>query len=158
MANVNWDEERPDDAPLAPGEYLAEVVAATEKYSQGGDLMFALRFETRGDGAPQHLCYDNLMLQGKGLSIALAKLKAMGFDRVHATIDAKQLIGRRVRLACIIEEYNGRQSLKPDIRADGFKCGYLPVEQGAPVPAAPRATGGAAGAPDAAADGEPAPF
>ena len=94
------------------GVYLAEVVKdGTEqrKSSNTGDPMFNVAFKDVNTG--DFLCYDSIMLAGRGLGIGHKKLVMLGVvdpDAPDWEVDAFDLIGKR---AVVIEEVTGSGGL-----------------------------------------------
>lgn len=117
------------------GVYHVEVNNAEDKTTIKGEKRIALTLSQVGtDG--QLVCFDSLMMQGKGLGITKGKLKQLGIDLDKDDFDSQDLIGRRVHVACVFGKPNdkGNRYLEVDIRAKGSKCGYW-TEADPPKPA-----------------------
>lgn len=119
----DWDAAK--NTELKPGIYQVEVVACTPKTSQSGNRMWSVRLHAVEFDAM--LCYDNMMLTGKGAGMTAAKLELLGFAR-GSQVDAPDLVGRRAWVSVLEKEYNGKVNLAVDISAPGSKCGYFAVE------------------------------
>lgn len=117
--DLNWTAA--DFGVPQPGYHLVTVGEAKEGRSQKGDAYLNLRLDVK-DG--ERLCYDILMCQGKGLSIGLAKLKALGVKEGSPRINPQELVGRRVWVYTDFEEYQGKTSLKVKTTFQPFSCGY----------------------------------
>lgn len=124
---------------VEPGTYRAEVKDVREKTSRGGDAMLSLYFKDVDSG--EGLCWDNVMLSGRGVGIGVKKMRAL--DGVteegdeYVFIDSGELIGRRCMLDVIHEEYDGKTRCVVDFAATdearGVFFGYGPeVPGGAP--------------------------
>lgn len=122
-----------DDADVqvglpAEGEHLAYLRKATLKNSQRGEEMAELEFQSNGGGL---LCYDTVMLEGRGLGIGLKKLQQLGValkdeDRGKWVVDdIETWEGRQVYLTIRHEEFNGKTRAKVDFEVEGF--GYRMV-------------------------------
>ena len=122
--DLNWEGTSDDGFSLPePGVYLAEVGSVEVKRSAVGDQYFSVKLnDAKTHGA---LCWDTLMLGGKGKSIGMAKLRQLGVEEGTKSLDPNSLYGRRVKVSIMHGEFEGRKQAKVDIRADGFKCGYL---------------------------------
>ena len=70
------------------------------------------------------VCFDIIMLQGKGIGIGLQKLMALGFSKEDSEIVAAELMGRRAFVALKQETYEGQKRLAVDISAKGSSVGY----------------------------------
>ena len=102
------------------GVILGEVKNCEVKHSKkNGDPYFNVHWHDAGAfGAGKFVCFDIVMLAGKGRTIGIAKLKALGFQEVKdeasgkyvINADAVDLIGRRAWLNLGWEEFE---------RADG---------------------------------------
>jgi hypothetical protein len=120
----------------APGTYLAEVDAkGTElRHSKrSGDPMFNVAFKDVQTG--KLLCYDTIMMGGRGVGIGHKKLIVLGVvdpDAEEWDVEAIHLVGRRVNLTIKHEEYTGndgkaKTTCKVDFDAnDSF--GYAVVD------------------------------
>lgn len=140
MVNLNRDQAEALDFPrFKEGVYYVEVKASEERIAQSSAAYFNVTLAAVEHGM-QTICYDILMLAGKGHGIGLAKLDALGFEKRH-TLEAGELVGRRVYAALVEEEYQGKKRLCVDIGAEGAKCGYWPEgDDGAPDTVKPGAT------------------
>ena len=124
MAQLNWgDYEEPERFErMGPGRYLVEIEDASEKTSKAGDAYFNLRLKAVGFG--KVLCFDVVMLAGKGRGIGYAKLKALGVTEKDEQLAAAELIGRRAYVEVESEEYDGKTRLSVSIGAEDSLCGY----------------------------------
>lgn len=131
---LDWTDVSEDGFALpSAGEHMAEVSSVDERTSRNGDAMLSIGLRDAVDG--RHLCYDIAMLTGKGRPMGMAKLIQLGVAKGTKSFDPASLIGRKVRVWITHEEYEGRTQAKVDARAEGYKCGYLAVDQD-PIPAA----------------------
>lgn len=118
----------------APGKYLAEVQKSEEKQSASGDPMFNIQFKDVETGSL--LCFDTIMLGGRGIGIGHKKLLLLGAvlpnDPVHEVF-AEDLIGKRVWLDIVHEPYVSKKdgakkmAAKPNFnaeRTDNSAFGY----------------------------------
>lgn len=111
------------DVPeLADGVRQATVKAVEGRTSKGGDPMVVVTFKLTGGGEIQ----DFIMLDGAGKSMGLAKLERLGVPKGAAKLNTADLIGRQLSIVCIKSEYNGREQLKIDGKAnqDPYRLGY----------------------------------
>lgn len=98
---------------FGPGVYLADIKGCEVKHSQRtGDPYFNVSWHDAGAfGAGKFICFDIIMLAGKGRSIGLAKLKVLGFEECvddgGPAIEAEpqDLIGRRAWIRIGWDEY-----------------------------------------------------
>ena len=99
------------------GSYLAEVKDIKIKR----DDQFSIGFKDSESGS--FLTWDCLTFKGKALGIARKKIKALGIipdeDGVW-DFEPHELIGSRVNLILIEEEWKGAKQLKPDMNTAGF--------------------------------------
>lgn len=86
----------------------------------------------RQDGG--FLCYDTIMLEGRGLGMGLEKLQAIGVahhdieaGRWHV-VDVEEWLGRSCLLTVKHGEWNGKPRCEVDINSKG--CGYQPLAPG----------------------------
>lgn len=91
--------------PLAPGEYVGEIVAADVKQTKAGSNMLSLEIKTdRGK------VWDNLNLwhsNPKAVEIAKERLSAIGRALgMSAITDTDQLLAKRVKVRVGIQERN----------------------------------------------------
>lgn len=111
-----------------PGWHLAEVKAATRKTSRAGDAMYNLELCTP---AGDWICYDHIMLEGKGNGIGFRRLFALGAARDQGDsveyAEAHQLVGKRVYVFIQHEEYNDKKVAKVGISQG--RAGYLPESE-----------------------------
>jgi hypothetical protein len=93
----------------APGRYLAEVVKCEEKNSnKTGEPYFNVEYKRVDTG--DHLCFDVIMLGGRGLGIGYKKLlilQAIKKNDSIISIEPHQLIGLRVVLDVVHQQYPG---------------------------------------------------
>lgn len=111
-----------------PGWYLAEVTAATRKTSRAGDAMYNLELCTPGG---DWLCYDNIMLEGKGNGIGFRRLFALGAARDQGDsveyAEAHQLVGKRAYVYLKHGEWEGKKRAEVDVSQG--RAGYLPPNE-----------------------------
>jgi len=134
MAQVNWtDYEEPTQnaGSLEPGIYTTIIIAAEERTSKNGDLYFNVTHESTQ--FQRVLCYDNIMLEGRGKNMGLAKLKTLGLlDK--SEINDIDLVG--VKCIVIVEDDSYEKADGKVIKRlgvalnfeDPFRAGYAPVE------------------------------
>ena len=129
---VKYTKKSLDDANLSsvppPGRYLAEVKKCEERVSKGGlgDPMFSVEFKSVDTG--EHLCFDVIMMGGRGIGIGHKKLIQLGVvedGEDNYEVDAHQLIGKRCVLTLKHETYNKKTNAKPDFEANET-FGYEP--------------------------------
>lgn len=129
------DKKEADSGGLAaPGRYYAEVKDAKEKISKSSGVpMFEVYFKDVETGSG--LCYDNIMLGGRGAGIGVKKLKCLDAvleeeGKYVLPDDAAELIGRRCCITIKHEKYtdnNGNAKTKAAIDFDvGESFGYEP--------------------------------
>lgn len=117
---VKVDMTQPD-RDLTPGVDLWEVKTASGKESSNGTPMISLEFK-RVSG--QGVLWDNVMLGGGGWGIGKAKLSALGVPKnFTGDLNVATLVGRRVWVATVVDEYQGKSRLKVDI-AELDHAGY----------------------------------
>ena len=123
---IDWEEY--NDSPkereqLPAGIYNVEVADAEERTSAAGNKYFNIRLKEMEGG--KSLCFDILMLNGKGVRIGLAKLSRLGFvPGQDDEIVAAQLIGKRAWVEVKEDSYEGKTRLVVDINAKSSACGY----------------------------------
>ena len=125
MVRIDWesyDEPAFGDGPLGPGVYRVEVAECVERTSRVGDKYFNVKFKDLDTG--KIVCFDPVMLEGKGASIGLCKLSRLGFEATDSEIIAAQVIGRRAYIGVDNDTYEGKSRLKVDIGYKGSSCGY----------------------------------
>lgn len=126
--DLDWTGTTEDGFTIAPeGTYLAEVDSVEPKRTAGGEM--SLSVQLRDPNSRAQICIDTLMLTGKGRGIGLAKLRQLGVPEGQQKLDPLSLVGRRVRVAIYHEKYEGQPRAKVNIKAEGFKCGYLAVAE-----------------------------
>ncbi len=106
------------------GVYESEVASVEETLTKANDPMWTLKFKQAETGAT--LCYDNLAFSPKGKGMAFLKLKNLGVEKSDSgfyEIDSQELVGRRVTLTLIVDEYKGKKKLAVDVAAEN--CGYM---------------------------------
>lgn len=154
MPNIDWSAEA---SSKKPGIYNAEVYSSVELEGRdSGQPYFLVTFRDVTDNAK--ICHDIVSFSPNAMSMSIAKLKALGFDKEKKQIQADELVGRRCRISVKVEHQEGYEPrLVVDISAkDGFRCGYkaghgpwpLPhgtagewlEDHGASKPAAPKAS------------------
>lgn len=152
MADLNWKaaEER---TTKAPGVYLVEVDEAEERTGKtSGDPYFNVRLkDVKGGGT---LCYDILMLAGKGAGMGYARLRQLGISDETPSLQAAALVGLRAWVIVAEEEWKDEKRLKVIPKwDDGAKAGYWSED----MPPAPHDNANAFGAAPAVED-EDLPF
>lgn len=128
---IDWSEQNestPERSEMPAGIYHIEVANAEERQSASGNAYFSLRLEDLESG--RTLCFDIIMLEGKGLRIGLAKLSRLGFKPGDDDeLVAAQLIGRRGYVSVAEETWKEEKRLKVDISAKTSSCGYWSEEE-----------------------------
>lgn len=126
MVKVNWTETLSND--FKPGYHLAEVKKCAEKKSAAGDPYFNVELYSMGMfGAEGLICFDIIMLDGKGRGLGQAKLKALGFSDKNSDLAPEDLVGRRAWVKVYHDTYEGKQRLKVEsVFEPTFSCGYWP--------------------------------
>jgi len=121
---------------FGPGIYLAEVKACEVRHTSektGSHPYYNVRLHDgafAGDGGL--IAFDNILLAGRGRSIGIAKLKALGFEEVMGDdgkpfidVEPEDLVGRRVWVMVGEDEYGGKVRLKVLTEFEPkFSCGY----------------------------------
>lgn len=126
--HVDWSAA--DRPMLSPGTYLVTVKECKEGISKKGDAFFNVRLNTESfDGRETTLCFDILMMEGKGAGIGLAKLQALGIPKGTADVSAQDLIGRRAWVNVDSQTYDGKTHLKVYTTFDPFELGYWPESE-----------------------------
>ena len=122
--DLNWDGISEEGFKLPPeGTYLAEVDTVEVKISQGGDKY--LNVQLRDAETRENLCYDILMLTGKGAGIGMAKLIQLGIEKGTPRLEPMALTGRRAHVKIYHDTYEGKTRAKVALsNEEGFKCGY----------------------------------
>lgn len=108
--DVDWS-----DPSLEPGEREATVKAVVSVSDSGqplrsknaGDRMVKVVLKLDGGGE----IHDYIMLEGAGAPMGTRKLKALGMQKGEKLIP-DELVGRRVKVECVVQDYNGESSLK----------------------------------------------
>lgn len=122
------DSEVQGDLP-DEGVHLAILHAAVLGRSAKGEQKIDLEFR---DDDSRFLCYDTVMMEGRGLGIGVKKLQQLGVatrdeERGLWTVqDAETWPGNVVWLTLYHEEYNGKTRAKVKFHMEGF--GYKAVE------------------------------
>lgn len=111
-----------DIPALEGGVRTADVKAVEGRTSKKGDPMVVVTFALVGGGEIQ----DFIMLGGDGKAMGLAKLERLGVPKGAGKLNTLDMIGRRLSLVCVKEEYNGREVLKVDGKANQppYRLGY----------------------------------
>ncbi|MEK9724417.1 MAG: hypothetical protein VW405_13175 [Rhodospirillaceae bacterium] len=130
MVHIDRSPE-PHAADLEPGTYLVAVTSCEVKTAKSGFPYFNVELCAL-DHENARLCYDILMLGGRGRDIGNAKLGALGIPADEDDIEPRRLVGRHVRVTVVNETYDGKERLTVDIKAPGSACGYYPVDQPEP--------------------------
>jgi hypothetical protein len=133
MANINWtDYEEPGAfKQLEPGIYSVTVTKCVERQSKSGDTMFDLTLESTQ--FQKTLCYDVIMLEGRGKNMGLAKLKQMGFAERTELMDL-DLEGAKLIVKVEMGGYtkaDGTEVKRLEVAMDfddPFRAGYAPKE------------------------------
>lgn len=111
MPRMNWTET--SGSGYEPGIYLAEVKKCEAKVSKKADPYLNIEWHDTSPIGPQGLiCWDVVMMDGKGRSLGQAKLRALGFDEECELIEPEDLIGRRAWIQVGWQDYNGQKNLK----------------------------------------------
>jgi hypothetical protein len=126
MAKLDWD--LMNESSFAPGCYRVEVAAAEEKTSKKGDPYLNLRLVALDFGRAT-LCFDIIMLAGKGARIGYTKLVELGVPQGTDEVLAASLVGMRAYVWVAHEVYDGKTRLKVFVDADGSACGYSSIDR-----------------------------
>lgn len=128
MVKPDWSASERSFHP--PGDYLVRVSQCELKKSKtSGAQLFNVRLVAEQLTGEPTLCFDTIMLEGKGASIGCAKLEALGFDR-DSEMEAADLVGRRAWVRVKLEEYQGKTNLKVATTFEPtFECGYWPEDE-----------------------------
>ena len=140
MVDLNWNQP---SGGLPPGIYAFKVREAKEKTSKAGQPTIELVLDA--SEFDKKLCYDTISLAGDGWFYGARKLKALGVGEGVSSLDPTVLIGAQGWVAVKEEEYNGRKSLKVDVKlgeAGYFKTAPLGVTRGTDPFAQPAVTSG----------------
>lgn len=122
------------DSSLTPSTEAWEVLDCNERFSQGGDQMLSLKFCKLSD--PREHLFDMIMLEGRGWGIGKQKLVALLGEGFQGELSSTDLIHTRLWIATKVEEFNGKSSLKPDIKRLK-NAGYQAIEDVPPGCVAP---------------------
>jgi hypothetical protein len=133
MANINWtDYEEPGAyTTLEPGLYSVTCTKAIERQSKSGDWMFDITLESTQ--FQKTLCYDVIMLEGRGKNMGLAKLKQMGFGE-RTELNDIDLEGSKFIVKVEQGGYtkvDGTEVKRLEVAmdfTDPFRAGYAPKE------------------------------
>ena len=133
---INWEEYDSSASQfesVKPGIHHVVVASAEERESKKGDAYFSVRLK-QADGEAT-VCFDTIMLSGKGLAMGLSKLAMLGFvPGEREEILAAELIGKKAWISAKEDTYEGKTRLAVDISARGSRCGYWPEEDPPEVP------------------------
>ena len=132
---MSWDFSEDDldtEGGLPEGVYLAEIASAESRQSQAGDAMVNIALSEVG--SRRHICYDNLMMNGRGAGIGVKKALSLGIAERYKEEGEKRVRvsppehwkGHRAVVTVIMGEYKGKKRLEVDFGADGF--GYAPED------------------------------
>ena len=129
MIKLDWSDYNPDQTfkPVDAGVYIAEIEGCNEKVSPSSNDRY-LNVRLRDEKTKRFLCFDVIMLTGKGKDIGFTKLTQLGINDTGGELTAASLVGKRVYVYLKHEPYNGKVRAKVDIRK--FKCGYFNEEAG----------------------------
>ena len=131
MPQIDWSEEE-RGPKLKPGTYKARVARAEEGMTKGDPPKEKIDVVLEADDFKNaFLCYDTLVLTGKGRGLGQSKLKALGFKEDRSSVEAADLLGRRVYVKVHEEEWpanSGKKRLKVEslLYDDEFGAGYAP--------------------------------
>lgn len=129
MAKINWTPEEGSASKMMPGRYLAEVGTKAEvRMSKKTEHPYFNVPFLAVDFGNAFLCYDVIMLDGKGRGMGQKKLEALGFDKGVPSIESSDLIGRRVYVEVTEDEWNGKIRLQVDAGSSPY-CGYWPESE-----------------------------
>lgn len=119
MTDIEIDWSRPSKEP---GIRKAKIIEAEGKSSKKGDPMLAITFELEGGGR----VLDFIMLGGDGKEMGLDKLERLGVQAGSKRFNPGELVGITLSIFTILSEWDGRESLKVDGKANtnGFRLGY----------------------------------
>lgn len=132
--DLNWD--LPEQRPGIRRARVSGVVAST---SSTGYAMLRVTFDLDGGGS----ILDNIMLDGPGKGMGLAKLSRLGVPKDAPSLDTEALIGITLDLVLVQEDYQGQARLKVDSKANAapYRLGYGERVVGAQSGAPPMTTG-----------------
>ncbi len=124
------ESEMNEGGMAAEGSYLAEVQHAEKRRSGAGDEMVNLAIVDAH--TKKFLCYDNVMLEGKGAGIGAAKALSLGVaerteidgEKVVSIEDVYSWKGARFVVTLTTGEWKGKKRMEADFGAEGF--GYAP--------------------------------
>ena len=126
MARLNWTDF--DDTPALPepGIYTCRITAAEERVSKAGDAYFNVTLSSTE--LDRVLCYDVIMLEGRGASLGYVKLKQLGFGEDTEEISDLDLVNLGVIVMVEVDEYKGNRRLQVAMTfEDPFRNGYAPA-------------------------------
>jgi len=128
MPRINWND--PDDRPRprSMNKYKAgdvvevRIAKSEERTSKKGHAYFNVELrDDKGDV----VCFDTIMLEGKGRGIGTSKLRALGYDETCQELLAADLVGKTVWVYLTEEEWQGDKQIKVALHSeDDWRCGY----------------------------------
>lgn len=153
MPIIDWQDE--DQRPEYKEKYkdgdvvlgYVDMTGCEERLSKKQEAYFSVKFvDKEGD----RICWDVIMLQGRGAGMGSAKLKALGFEGNEQSIELHELNGRSAWLMLQEDEFKGKKRIevKPEWGDSespaAWRAGYWPARQGVePPPKPPKAEAGA---------------
>jgi hypothetical protein len=128
---MDWSE-----APLSdykPGVYLGEVKKCETKIARSGESYLNLEWHdvSGAFGEGGLICWDRLMMGGRGRGISQAKLKVLGFRGTEPSIEPEDVVGRRAWIRVDWHEYEPNGEKKRNLQVTSqfrpeFQSGYWP--------------------------------
>jgi hypothetical protein len=132
MAQINWTdyEESTGFKNLDPGVYSVVCTKCVERQSRNDETMFDLTLESTQ--FQKTLCYDVIMLEGKGKNMGLSKLKQLGLGG-KTELNDYDIEGCKFIVKVEMGGYvkDGKEIKRLEVAMDfddPFRCGYAPKE------------------------------
>lgn len=140
---IEFTEEEMDEAGEfelpSPGEHIGEVKEVREKSSRDGDNMWSILFKDATHPS-NILTWDNLTFGPNSKGIAYKKLALLGVEKEGKSykINHKdELVGKRVKLQIVHDEYKGKTQAKVDFHSENFGYAAMDAPGGGPDPDVP---------------------
>lgn len=104
LFNVDFSEIK-DPEPVAPGEYVAEVVAATPGTSKAGHAKIDLQWKIIGSEEDNRRVFSNLSWHPNALQVTKGILIGLGFPTdFSGGIDPEDLVGESAVIVVAVEQ------------------------------------------------------
>ena len=147
MTRVSMDWSLPEEQP---GIRTGTVSKVAHVEPTGGDARLEVDFSLEGGGSIR----DYIMLEGRAKGMGIVKLERLGIAK-GSDYDTDDLIGRKIPLVLILNEWQGRTRLQVDAKANvaPYRVGY-----GEMIGASKAASAPARSPADAILDGDNTPF